>query len=130
MKPFASVGQYAARYGDVQDEVALAECLLDATREICAELEADGIVWDESDEDYCERLSQVCRQVAHRAMSASQTDERIPIGATQYMQVAGPYTEQFMLKNPYGQVYLEQAERRLLGIGKPRIGWAVLGSTK
>lgn len=130
MKAFASTEQYEARYGAVDDQAALEECLLDASREIIAELEADGINWACRGDDYLDRLAQVCRQMAHRAFGSNAASDGIPFGATQYMQVVGPYTEQFMFKNPYGQVYLEQAERRLLGIGAPKIGWSYLGGKR
>mgnify|MGYP006912489450 CR=1 FL=1 len=63
---------------------------------------------------------QVCRAVAFRAMT-QETQSDIPVGATQYSQGNGTYSESFSMGNPYRDIYLTKAERRMLGIGRGRI---------
>lgn len=122
MAPFASVEEYEARYGDADDPAALAEVLMDATREIRAELDRAGIPWADPDEELAERLMQACRSMAYRAMGSGAPD--VPFGARQYSEGADGYTQSVTLANPYGEVYLSKAERRLLGIDAAKAGFA------
>lgn len=122
MGPFASVEEYEARYGDADDPDALAEILMDATREIRAELDRAGIPWADPDEEFAGRLMQACRSMAYRAMGSGDSD--VPLGATQFSEGADGYVQSFSLGNPFGEVYLSKAERRLLGIGAAKIGFA------
>lgn len=122
MEPFASVDQYEARYGDADDAEALGEVLMDATREIRAELDRAGIDCSSPSDDFAARLMQACRSMAYRAMGAGMED--VPMGATQCSQGAGSYTRSYTLGNPYGEVYLSKSERRLLGMGGAKVGFA------
>lgn len=117
---WATVEQYEARYGAVVDVDVLQECLDDATAQINSQLAAAGIDYSEPSEDYARLLMMVCRQMAHRAMGA--TESALPFGATQASQTAGPYTQSFSFGNPYGDLYITASEKRMLGIGKPYIG--------
>ena len=129
MVPFASAEDYEARYGDADDPEALAEVLMDATREIAAELDKAGIAYAEPDPGFADRLMQACRSMAYRAVGQSSS---APIGATQYSQGAGGYTESYTFGNPYGEVYMSKAERRLLGLGgaKARCAWPYGGGAE
>ncbi len=124
MDAFATVEQYEARYGDVDDEDALAEVLADASRIIAAELDRAGIDYSDPSDEFAERLMQACRSMAQRAMGC---DSEVPAGATQFSETAGVYTQSFTIGNPYGDLYLSKAERRLLGLGAARAGFAVPG---
>lgn len=125
MEPFASVAQYEARYGEADDEAALTEVLMDATREISAELRRAGIDFIDPSPEFADSLMQACRSMAYRAIGSG--DSPVPAGATQYSQGAGGYTESYTLGNPYGEVYMSKAERRLLGIDRARIGFSSPG---
>lgn len=117
---WATVEQYEARYGAAVDVDTLQECLDDATAQINSQLTAAGIDYSEPSADYARLLMMVCRQMAHRAMGA--TESALPFGATQASQTAGPYTQSFSFGNPYGDLYITASEKRMLGIGKPYIG--------
>ena len=123
MEPFATVEQYQARYGTGDDEAVLLEALMDATRELTAELDRAGKVFDPEDAVFADRLMQACRTMVRRAMG--QGASSVPIGANQYSQGAAGFTESYSLANPYGEIYVSKAERRLLGLGGGRIGFAM-----
>lgn len=125
MKPFATPAQYEARYGDVDDAEVLAEVLMDATRLIASALGRAGIDYAEPSEELADRLMQACRSMAHRAIG---DDSEIPAGATQFSEGAGSYTQSFTISNPYGDLYISKAERRLLGLDGARAGFRVPGS--
>lgn len=124
MVPFASVDEYEARYGDADDPEALAEILMDATRLIASAFDRAGLDFRDPGEDLAERLMQACRSMAHRAMC---DDADIPLGTTQFSEGAGSYTQSFTVGNPYGELYVSKAERKLLGLDRTRIGFAVPG---
>lgn len=117
METFASIKDYEDRYGDVSDTITLSEVLQDATRLIQASLKASGIDPSEADAG---SLMQVCRTMAYRSMG---DEPGTPFGATQFTQAAGEFTESYSFRNPYGEVYLTKAEKKLLGIGRARIGF-------
>lgn len=129
MKPFASVGDYQARYG-FPDGSNLAEVLMDATREIAAELEAAGINYSNPTEAYSGRLMQVCRSMAHRAVGDGGDDHDIPFGAKQVSEGAGSFTWSSTLGNPYGDMFITKAERKMLGLGMSRMAYSVPGAAQ
>lgn len=123
MEPFATVDDYGRRYVLPEDVDALEEALLDATDIIRTEMAAAGIACDEPDESLARTLMRVCRDMVHRAVGDA--DEGgdappIPFGASQFSQGAGSYTQSATLANPYGDLFMTEAERRSLGIGLPR----------
>lgn len=120
MEPFATVEQYAARYGPPEDPELLAEVLMDATRLIAAELEREGVAL--SEEGAGGRM-QACRSVAHRALGDGEVAD-LPFGVTQYSQTAGPFSASVSVGNAYRDVFLTKAERRMLGLGRARAGFA------
>ena len=121
--PFCSVAQYEARYGTVQDEGQLAECLMDATRLLAVALRTRGLDVEDTDADL---LMQACRQMAKRcAPSDGGTD--IPVGATQASFTAGPYNQQFTLAAPYDAPKVTKAELSLFGLSGARIGCGLIG---
>lgn len=116
MEAFATVAQYEARYGYAEDADILAQVLMDATREIASELDRAGIAYADTDALFSDKLMQACRSMAYRAMGPGASE--VPFGATQYSQGAIGMTESFTLGNPYGEVYLSKAERKLLGLDR------------
>lgn len=124
MRPYASIDDYEARYGEVDDSGLLDELLMDATRLIDSELRLAGLPVD--DEEAADMRMQVCRSVAFRAM-VQEAESPIPVGATQYSQGNGTYSESFTMGNPYRDTYLTKAERRLLGIGRKRVLFVMPG---
>lgn len=123
MEPFATIEQYRSRYRDDEtpDEV-LYECLTDATDVIAAELDEHDISYDDPTESFTGRLMRVCRTVAHRALGVAggSSESDIPFGATQVSEMAQQFQASVSFGNPYGDVFLTEAERRRLGIGAAR----------
>lgn len=119
MEPFATIEQYEGRYGQVEDKGLLAEVLMDVTRLMASELDRAGIPIDDKAADL---RMQVCRSAAYRTMG-QEADRELPIGATQYTQSAGVYSESVSIGNPYRDVYLTKAEKRMLGVGRGRLGF-------
>lgn len=119
MQPFASVSEYEARYGTVTDEATLTACLEDATAMIEAALEAAGVDYSTPTAEYADRLMRVCRQIAHRAFDATPSAGGLdaPFGVNQATQAAGGYSLSYSFANPYGDLFITSAERRMLGIG-------------
>lgn len=120
-KTYATVDEYAARYGEPSDSARLAQCLADASRLIDAVLEQHGKEPHEVDRS---KLMQVCRSVAHRAMGEGTT---APAGVSQYTMSATPYSETFTFANPNSDAYLTKNEKALLGIGRSRLASVPLG---
>ena len=116
--PFATVEDYERRYGPCADRAGLEEALADATRLIEAECRASGV--DVSDPALAGALMQVCRAAAARAMQAGESGA--PLGATQFSQGAGGFSESWSLANPSAEVYLTKADRAMLGVGAQRVG--------
>lgn len=118
MEPFASVEDYTTRYGAVKDEQALLECLMDATDLICSELETSDIDYTDPTESFTARLRRVCRSVARRAFGSDSGVSDVPFGATQLSETSDVFSASVQLGNPYGDLFLTEAERRSLGIGR------------
>lgn len=125
MEPFATVEDYTVRYGSVDDEDILLEILKDATREIMSELDSAGISYADPSEKWADTLMQACRSMANRAVS--QDDSEVPIGATQLSQGVGEFQHSFSFRNPYGEVYISQAERKLLGLKRGKAAFVYPG---
>lgn len=124
---FAESDDFIRRYGDSGvDFELLDETLKDATRKIKALLELHNIDYTKPTDEYRERLMQVCRDMAFRAVQAATTDEFIPFGATQFTQSADMFSTQVGFQGGnntgYGELYITKSEKQLLGIGRQRIG--------
>ena len=125
MEPFATVGQYDARFpGRTASDDMLQECLEDATTAIVAVLDARNVDYSEPSEDFADRLMRVCRSVANRIMPSGSD---IPVGVTQMSTTAGPYQQTFSLPTTYSSPKLIPSELAMLGLGSSRVGWAPLG---
>ena len=124
--PYCTVAQYEARYGTVQDEDQLYECLMDATRSLDMAIRQRGRDSEEFDPDL---LMQACRQMAKRCAPADGSAD-IPVGVTQASFTAGPYNQQFTLASPYDSPKVTASELDLLGIGGARIGCGLIAGAR
>lgn len=126
MEAFCDIDKYQMRYGEVEDVELLSAALEDASRIIASELDMHNIDYADPDEEYAERLMQVCRDMAHRAVSVDNSEDDIPYGATQFSQSADGFSQYLGFQNAnntgYGDMYISKTEKRLLGIGRQRIG--------
>lgn len=121
MEPFATVADYRARYPDDEtpDEV-LHEALLEATDLISAAMDEGGVEYADPTESFTFRLRRICRTVTHRALGDGGGGADVPFGATQLKEGAAQFNATVQFANPYGDMFLTQAERDALGIGGGR----------
>ena len=114
MEPFATVADYEARYGKVEDGERIDVLLWDATNIIASQ---PGFSMREGDETWMGVLETVTCAMVHRSlMSGSYA------GLSNVSQGAGGYTASVSVYNPGGDLYLTRNERRALGLGGGRIG--------
>ena len=114
MTPFATVADYEARYGKVEDEERISKLLQDATNIIASQ---PGFCDKNRDETWWGVLETVACAMVHRSMMAGSY-----AGLSSVSQGAGGYTASVGVYNPGGDLYLTRNERRALGIGGARIG--------
>lgn len=122
MKPFCDIDSYQRRFGVVEDIEGIHELLMDATRRLAAECENHGIDWRHSSPEYKDRLMQVCRDMAQRAVSMADSDITIPFGASQITTSVNSFSEQMSFSGAgssgYGDLYFTKSERSFLGFNK------------
>ena len=114
MEPFATVADYEARYGEVEDEKRLEALLADASLFLASQR---GLVVDPDDGTQAALLTAVTCAMVHRSMMAGSY-----AGLSSISQGAGGYTASVGVYNPSGDFYLTKGERQALGIGGARIG--------
>lgn len=114
MTPFATVDDYQARYGEMDDAKRLALLLDDATAFISSQ---PGFARDPDDSTQAANLVRVACAVVHRSLSAGDL-----AGIQSYSEGAVGYTASVTPYNPSGDFYLTKAERRSLGISGGRVG--------
>lgn len=114
MTPFATVADYEARYGGVDDEARVSALLQDATNIIASQ---PGFAMREGDETWMGVLETVTCAMAHRSLMSGAY-----AGLSNVSQGAGGYTASVSVYNPGGDLYLTRNEKRALGIGGARIG--------
>ena len=114
MDAFATVDDYQARYGEVDDAKRLALLLDDATAFISSQ---SGFARDPDDSTQAANLVRVACAVVHRSLSAGDL-----AGIQSYSEGAVGYTASVTPYNPSGDFYLTKAERRSLGISGGRVG--------
>ena len=114
MTPFATVDDYQARYGEMDDARRLALLLDDATAFIASQ---PGFVRNPDDSTRAANLVRVACAVVHRSLSAGDL-----AGIQSYSEGAVGYTASVTPYNPSGDFYLTKAERRSLGISGGRVG--------
>ena len=113
MTPFATVEQYVARFGPVDNTEMLEACLLDATAAIMARLDKAHIDYSDPSEDFEYRLMSVCRSMANRIMPSGSD---IPAGVTQASMTAVGFTESMSFTPSYGTPKPLPSELAMLGI--------------
>ena len=114
MTPFATVADYEARYGEVEDEARVTALLQDATNIIASQ---PGFCDKNRDETWWGVLETVACAMVHRSMMAGSY-----AGLSSVSQGAGGYTASVGVYNPGGDMFLTRNEKRALGIGGARIG--------
>ena len=114
MTPFATVADYEARYGKVDDEERISKLLQDATNIIASQ---PGFCDKNRDDTWWGVLETVACAMVHRSMMAGSY-----AGLSSVSQGAGGYTASVGVYNPGGDMFLTRNERRALGIGGARIG--------
>ena len=114
MTPFATVADYEARYGKVDDEERISKLLQDATNIVASQ---PGFCDKDRDDTWWGVLETVTCAVVHRSMMAGSY-----AGLSSVSQGAGGYTASVGVYNPGGDLYLTRNEKRALGIGGARIG--------
>ena len=114
MTPFATVADYEARYGEVEDEARVSALLQDATNIIASQ---PGFCDKNRDDTWWGVLETVTCAMVHRSMMSGAY-----AGLSNVSQGAGGYTASVTVYNPGGDLYLTRNEKRALGIGGARIG--------
>ena len=114
MTPFATVEDYEARYGEVEDEARVSALLQDATNIIASQ---PGFCDKNRDDTWWGVLETVTCAMVHRSMMSGAY-----AGLSNISQGAGGYTASVAVYNPGGDLYLTRNEKRALGIGGARIG--------
>lgn len=114
MEPFATVDDYEARYGDVEDPERVGVLLGDASALIRG---VTGLIIREDDEVQAANLKRIACAVVHRSIASSEWD-----GLSQVSQTAGSYTASASVANPGAALYLTSEDKRSLLYGVGRIG--------
>lgn len=111
--PFATVDDLEQRWHTLtSEEQVKANALLSDASDLIVSLCPD---WQEINETTLRRIT--C-QVVKRAMLA--TNSGVPDGVTQMNSTTGSFSDGYTFANPTGDLYLVDAERKSLGIGKAR----------
>lgn len=110
---FATVDEYAARYGAPGDEKRLEVLLQDASAYMLSAFEE---VYGTYEEGMCEAFdrgaSAACCLLVNRVLSAPAA----MAGATQYSQGAGGYTASVTFGSALGEIYMGKSVREMLGL--------------
>ena len=114
MTPVATVEDYEARYGKVDDEERISKLLQDATNIIASQ---PGFCDKNRDDTWWGVLETVACAMVHRSMMAGSY-----AGLSSVSQGAGGYTASVGVYNPGGDMFLTRNEKKALGIGGARIG--------
>lgn len=114
MTPFATVADYEARYGEVEDGARVTALLQDATNVIASQ---PGFSACGRDETWWGVAETVACAMVHRSMMAGSY-----AGLSNVSQSAGGYTASASVYNPGGDLYLTRNEKRALSLGGGRVG--------
>lgn len=117
MEPFATVADYEARYGEVDDKKRLELALSDASAFIASEMARAGVAVDPDDQAQAQALAYVACLLVNRVERSG-----MYAGLSNVSQGAGGYTASVSVYNPGGGFRLYAEERRMLGIGGGRVG--------
>ena len=113
MDAFATAKDLESRWRgmDAKEKAQAAVLLEDAAAIISAALEQSGIAVDEEDEVQAANLVRVSCAMVQRAMAQGDGEQQHAWGGN-------------LVMNPSGDLYLSKADKRSLGIGRTRIGFA------
>ena len=114
MMQFATVDDYEAIYGEVENEEQLTALLEYATAFIMGQR---GFTLNPDDCVQEANLTRITCALVHRSLSAGAWS-----GFSSVSQGAGGQTASVTLSNPAGDLYMTKQERRILGLGGGRIG--------
>ena len=114
MEPFATVEDYEARYGEVEDENRISTLLSDASAFIASQ---PGFAVRDGDDLQAAALTVVTCSLVYRKVTAGDY-----AGLSSVSQGGGGYTASVSVYNPSGDFFLTKQERRMLGIGGGRVG--------
>ena len=114
MEPFATVEDYEARYGEVDDENRISTLLSDASAFIASQ---PGFAVRDGDDLQAAALTVVTCSLVYRKVTAGDY-----AGLSSVSQGGGGYTASVSVYNPSGDFFLTKQERRTLGIGGGRVG--------
>ena len=118
MEPFATVQDYEARYGDVDDPDQVETLLGDSSAFIASQPGLTLLGPDDRGYDLQRaNLVRVCCAVVRRSLTAGGW-----AGLSNLSQTAGSYNASVALANPTEDFYLTKSEKRALGITGGRIG--------
>ena len=112
MEPFATVEQYEARYGAVDNEAQLETLLSDASAFIASQA---GFSAPTSDVGTANLVRVTCAVVHRSLMSGSWA------GLSNVSQSADGYSASATIYNPGGDLFLTSQEKKSLGIGGSRV---------
>lgn len=110
---FATVEQYAKRYGQPGDAERCSVLLQDASNQMLSEFEA---VYGTYEKGVCQAFDRnaeaVCCMLVNRVLKAPEAFA----GATQYSQGVGGYTASITFGSAMGEMYLGKTVRVTLGL--------------
>ncbi len=110
---YATVEDYARRYGEPGDEARCAALLDDASDLMLAAYEERIGAYAEGDAPAFDRSAQaVCCLLVNRVLAAPSS----MVGATQYSQGAGGYTASVTYGSALGEMYLGKSDLKRLGL--------------
>ena len=112
MEPFATIDDYEARYGAVDDEKQLETLLEDASAFIASQA---GFKQPDTDVGTANLVRVTCA-IVHRSLMAGSL-----AGIQSYSEGAVGYSASVTPYNPSGDFYLTAQERKSLGIGGSRV---------
>lgn len=113
---FADVATLEAGWHTLTDEErARAETLLARASRI---IRADCPGWRAAESANPGLCSDICCEMVKRAMLTGA--EGVPAGVTQLSTTTGPFSDGYTFANPTGGLYLYDAEKRRLGVGRGR----------
>lgn len=121
MAAYAEVTDLVTRWRELtEDEEARAEVLLN---DAAVTIRREGFSKENPDADTLEMLKIISCDMVKRVLLPGTGQP----AATQGSVTVGPFSESFTYVNPTGEVYLTRNEKRRLGIGGARIGFASMG---
>lgn len=122
--PFATVEDLESRWRPLSEsERDTAEVTLeDVTAYITALMGRAGVPIDPDDAIQARNLTSVTCSVARRTLSQSFSGDESGGQYSSSTVTAGVFSQTYQYANPTGDMYLTAGERRLLGIGRMRVG--------